>query len=720
MSGALRGGPPRVGPPRTGPLRIGVDVGGTFTDFVLVDDARGRVLNGKRLTTPDDPGRAILDGLDRILAEAGEGYGAVRGIVHGTTLVTNTVIERKGARVGLVTTRGFRDSLEMGKEMRYDLYDLFLEKAEPIVPRARRAAVPQRHDARGEELLPLDEAAVRDAARALRDAGVEAVAVCFLHSYVAPGHERRARDILAAELPGIPVTLSSDVAPEIREYERANTACVNAYVQPLMDRYLRNLEAALAARGLGGPLHVMLSGGGIATVGFARRQPVHLIESGPAAGATAAMHHGRIVGAPDLISFDMGGTTAKMCLIEGGEAEHASTFEAARVRRFRKGSGLPLKVPVIDLIEIGAGGGSVAAASAMGLLTVGPESAGSVPGPVCYARGGTRPTVTDADLLLGYLSPDYFLGGEMRLDRAAVERAMEEHLAAPLGLTVLEAAAGIHSVVNENMAAATRTYVAEKGRDPRRYAMLAFGGAGPVHAYGLAKLLKLPRVIVPPGAGVASALGFLVAAPGLDLVRSGVERLAAVDWARVAASFAAMEEEARRSLTEAGAAPEEVTFRRSADMRYLGQGFEIPVPLDRLDGDAAAAAFADAYQRLFDRRIADVPVELLTWRLHAGAPRPGVPSAAPPAVPEAASEAASGAAAGAALKGHRDVWFPATGMAPCAVYDRYRLVPGERLDGPAVVEERESTVVIGPDASFAADAHGNLLMDIAPARDGTE
>ncbi|WP_426959430.1 hydantoinase/oxoprolinase family protein [Muricoccus radiodurans] len=687
----------------SGPIRIGVDVGGTFTDFVLVDDAKGRVLNGKRLTTPDDPGRAILEGLDRILAEAGAGYADVRGVVHGTTLVTNTVIERKGARVGLITTRGFRDSLEMGKEMRYDLYDLFLEKAEPIVPRPRRLAVPERSSAQGAELVPLDEAALRDAARQLKAAGVEAVAVCFLHSYVAPAHERRAGEILAEELPGIPVTLSSDVAPEIREYERANTACVNAYVQPLMDRYLGELEAALVRRGLGGPLHVMLSGGGIATVRMARQQPVHLIESGPAAGATAAMHHGRIAGVEDMISFDMGGTTAKMCLIEGGEAEHASTFEAARVKRFRKGSGLPLKVPVIDLIEIGAGGGSVAQASEMGLLTVGPESAGSVPGPVCYARGGKRPTVTDADLLLGYLSPDYFLGGEMALDRAAVERAVEDHLARPLGLTVLEAAAGIHSIVNENMAAATRMYVAEKGRDPRRYAMLAFGGAGPVHAYGLAKLLKLSRVIVPAGAGVASALGFLVAAPGLDLVRSGVQRLAAVDWTRIAADFAAMEAEARTALEEAGAAPGDVTFRRTADMRYLGQGFEISVPLDGLDATSVEAAFAEAYQRLFDRRIEGVPIELLSWRLHAASSRPAVPSAAP-----ARGE-------GSALKGRRDVWFAATGLAPCAVYDRYRLRPGQRIQGPAVVEERESTVVVGPDASFQLDTHGNLLIDIDPA-----
>jgi N-methylhydantoinase A len=685
----------------TRPLRIGVDVGGTFTDFVLVDEARGRVLTGKRLTTPEDPGRAILDGIARLLDEAGSGIGEVRQVVHGTTLVTNTVIERKGAKIGLITTRGFRDSLEMGREMRYDLYDLALEKPEPLVPRPRRHAVTERLDAAGRVLRALDEAEVRDAARTLKAQGAEAVAVCLLHAYLDPAHERRVGEILAEELPGVPVTLSSEVAPEIREYERANTACVNAYVMPLMDRYLARLEAELRRRGLDGPLHLMLSAGGIATVRHARRHPVQLIESGPAAGAMAAMHVGRACGLDDMISFDMGGTTAKMCLIEGGEAEHASTFEAARVKRFRRGSGLPLKVPVIDLIEIGAGGGSIAAVNAMGLLTVGPESAGSVPGPVCYGRGGRRPTVTDADLLLGYLSPEYFLGGEMGLDRAAVERAVQEELAGPLGMSVLEVAAGIHAVVNENMASATRMYIAEKGRDPRRYALLAFGGAGPVHAYGLAKLLKLARIVVPAGAGVASALGFLVAAPAIDLVRSGVRRLSATDWTEVARHYAAMEEEARGLLLEAGAAPGDVAFRRSADMRYVGQGFDIPVPLpDRLDAASVEAAFLDAYQRLFDRRIEGLPIEVLSWRLHATASRPEVPATLGASQP------------GTALKGTRQVWFPATGLAPCQVYDRYRLKPGEVLRGPAVVEERESTTVIGPDASFSLDAQGNLVIDI--------
>ena len=682
-------------------LRIGVDVGGTFTDFVLVDEAKSRVLTGKRLTTPDDPGRAILDGITRLLDEADATIDDVRQVVHGTTLVTNTVIERKGARIGLITTKGFRDNLEMGREMRYDLYDLALEKPEPLVPRPRRHAVTERLSAQGDILRPLDEGEVIAAAQALKAQGVEAVAVCLLHAYLDPTHERRIGAMLEQELPGIPVTLSSDVAPEIREYERANTACVNAYVLPLMDRYLARLEQELHRRGLQGPLHLMLSAGGIATVRYARANPVQLIESGPAAGATAAMHVGAACGLSEMISFDMGGTTAKMCLIEGGEAEHSSTFEAARVKRFRKGSGLPLKVPVIDLIEIGAGGGSIAGVNAMGLLTVGPESAGSVPGPVCYGRGGRRPTVTDADLLLGYLSPDYFLGGEMGLDRAAVENAVREELAAPLGMSVDQVAAGIHAVVNENMAAATRMYIAEKGRDPRRYALLAFGGAGPVHAYGLAKLLKLRRIVVPAGAGVASALGFLVAAPAIDLVRSGVRRLSSVDWSEVARHYAEMEAESRTLLVETGAAEGDVAFRRSADMRYVGQGFDIAVPLpETLTPESVERAFLDAYERLFDRRIEGLPIEVLSWRLAASASRPAVPATLGASI------------GGEAKKGERDVWFAQTGRKPCAVYDRYRLQPGVTLRGPAVVEERESTTVIGPDCDFGLDAHGNLVIDI--------
>ncbi|MCC6533593.1 MAG: hydantoinase/oxoprolinase family protein [Burkholderiales bacterium] len=694
-------------------IRIGVDVGGTFTDFVLVDEHRDVIYTGKRLTTPQDPSLAITAGIERLLHESGTSIEQLHSIVHGTTLVANTVIERKGAKVGLITTAGFRDVLEMGKEIRYDLYDLFLQRPEALAPRYLRREVSERVDASGNVLSAFDAEGFRHAVRSLLDEGIEAIAVAFIHAYRNPAHERAAKAILAAEFPELPATLSSDVAPEIREFERTSTAVCNAYVQPLMSRYLARLQAELERMGLKGSLYLMLSGGGITTVRAAREYPVRIIESGPAAGAIAASFYSGLANAAHLVAFDMGGTTAKMCLIENGRPEHAHEFEAGRVRRFRKGSGIPLKVPVIDLIEIGAGGGSLAWIDRMGLLKVGPESAGSEPGPVCYGRGGTQPTVTDADLLLGYLSPEFFLGGEMRLDPAAVERAVEEKLARPLGLSVVEAAAGIHSIVNENMAAATRMYIAEKGRDPRRYHMLAFGGAGPVHAYGLAKLLKLERIICPLGAGVMSALGFLVAAPAIDLVRSYVTRLDDIDWNHLNDLYAEMTQEARRLLLEAGADEASISMRRHADMRYVGQGFEVDVPLAEGTLSAASAQrmrddFLATYRQLFDREIREVPTEALTWRLSATAPVPNV----------VLNFAGQRIDSGHRRKGTRKVYFAGQGFVESPVYNRYALLPGTSLHGPAIVEERESTVVAGPDARISIDSHLNLIIDIEPSTTG--
>ena len=690
-------------------IRVGVDVGGTFTDFVLVDEKRDLIFTGKRLTTPEDPSLAITDGLERLVSESGTSLPELDAVVHGTTLVANTIIERKGAKVGLITTKGFRDSLEMGREIRYDLYDLFFEKPEPLAPRFLRQPVDERIDAKGNVLRPLDENTLGAAAEKLVAEGVEAIAICFMHAYANDAHERQAKEILAAKYPDMPITTSTEVAPEIREYERANTACANAYVLPLMQRYLGDLSQKLSDQGLKQPLYLMQSGGGIASVTRGQAAPIHLIESGPAAGATAGAFYGRLTGTERVISFDMGGTTAKMCLIEEYEPEHAHEFEAGRVRRFKKGSGLPLKVPVIDLIEIGAGGGSLARVDNMGLLKVGPDSAGSEPGPVCYGLGGTQPAVTDADLLLGYLSPEYFLGGEMDLDLGSVKDAVEEKLANVTGLSVEEVAAGIHSIVNENMAAATRMYIAEKGRDPRRYALVASGGAGPVHAYGMAKLLKISRVICPLGAGVLSALGFLVAAPGTDSVRSYVSRLENLDWDRLNRLFREMEEEAMAQIVEAGADPATVTMRRRADMRYSGQGFEIdvPVPDGEMDGSAADVmrqSFLDKYQELFGRQIGDLPIEALTWRIYASGPTPNVElNFAGQQIDEDPAD-----------KGERQVYFPETGYATCKIYNRYALKPGDSFRGPAVIEERESTAVAGPDTTVSIDKYLNLVIDIDP------
>ena len=690
-----------------GRIRVGVDVGGTFTDFVLVDESRDLIFTGKRLTTSEDPSVAITEGLERLVEEAGTSVPELDAVVHGTTLVANTMIERKGAKIGLITTKGFRDSLEMGREIRYDLYDLFFEKPEPLAPRFLRLAIDERMNSNGDVLRQLDESGLQEAAQQLKEEGVEAIAICFMHAYANDSHERRAKEVLEAAFPDIPITTSTEVAPEIREYERANTACANAYVLPLMQRYLGDLSDKLSALGLKQPLYLMQSSGGIASVETGRKAPIHLIESGPAAGATAGAFYGRLTDTHHLISFDMGGTTAKMCLIEEFEPEHAHEFEAGRVRRFKKGSGLPLKVPVIDLIEIGAGGGSLARVDNMGLLKVGPESSGSDPGPVCYGQGGTQPAVTDADLLLGYLSPEYFLGGEMDLDLSSVEGAVQDTLAAATGLSVTDVAAGIHSIVNENMAAATRMYIAEKGRDPRRYALVASGGAGPVHAYGMAKLLKINRVICPLGAGVLSALGFLVAAPGTDAVRSYVSRLETLDWGRLNDLFAEMEAEALAQIQEAGADPATVSMRRRADMRYSGQGFEIdvPVPDGKLDESSAATIrriFLDRYQELFGRQISDLPMEALTWRVYASGPTPNVElNFAGQQIDEDPAD-----------KGERQVYFPETGYATCNIYNRYALRPGDSFRGPAVIEERESTAVAGPDTTVSIDKYLNLIIDI--------
>jgi len=688
-------------------IRIGVDVGGTFTDFVLVDEHRDLIYTGKRLTTPGDPSLAITAGIERMLPHAGVGIEALHSVVHGTTLVANTLIERTGARVGLVTTAGFRDALEMGREIRYDLYDLFMERPRPLVDRHLRREVTERVDATGAVVLPLDGEDVRRVGRELVAEGVEAIAVCLVHAYRNAEHERRVGEILRDEFPDLPISVSSDVAPEIREFERTSTTCANAYVQPLMQAYLARLDEDLRRMGLRGRLYVMLSGGGITTVRAAREFPVRLIESGPAAGAMAAGYYGLLSDASHLISFDMGGTTAKMCLIDRGWPEHVHQFEAGRVRRFKKGSGLPLKVPVVEMIEIGAGGGSLARIDAMGLLKVGPESAGSEPGPACYGRGGTRPTVTDADLLLGYLSPDYFLGGEMRLDVAAAERAVAEHVARPLGITTHAAAIGIHDVVNENMAAATRMHVAEKGRDPRRYDLIAFGGAGPVHAWALARLLKLKRIICPFGAGVTSALGLLVAAPAIDFVRSYVTRLEHASWEHVHALFAEMEAEARALLAETGADPAQITVRRAADMRYVGQGFEVTVDLP---GGALSAEqlsevrdrFYATYRQLFERHVTDVAIEALSWRLAATGPVPNLEL----------NFGGQPTAQGDVRKGTRPVWFPEMGVTPCPVLSRYALSPGMEIAGPAVIEERESTTVVGPGARAAVDKHLTLIIDL--------
>jgi N-methylhydantoinase A len=690
--------------------RIGVDVGGTFTDLVLHDPARDLVHAGKLLTTPDDPSVAIIAGIKRILQETELKPSDLHSVVHGTTLVTNTIIERTGATVGLLTTEGFRDSIEIGRETRYDLYDLFLEVPPTLVPRRRRMEIPERIDADGMILLPLNEEAVATAARQLVEKDkCEALAVAFMHSYRSPQHERRAGEIIRRLYPKLPLSLSADVAPEIREFERSSTACANAYVQPLMQRYLDKLDVDLKALGFLGQLYIMLSGGGISSVREAKEYPIRLIESGPAAGAMAASFLARLSNLDRVVSFDMGGTTAKMCLVENGAPHHKYDFEAGRVRRFQKGSGLPLKVPVVDMIEIGAGGGSLAHIDASSrLMKVGPRSAGAKPGPVCYGLGGTQPTVTDADLVLGRLDPSYFLGGELTLDPGRVERAFAETITPELGIKSQDAALGVQRIVDETMAAATRMHLAEKGRDPRQYTIIAFGGAGPVHAWNLARLLKVQQVVVPLGAGVASALGFLVAPPATDMVRSYVARLDRVDWSHVNAMLAEMQRIGRELLTEAGADPAQIVYKPTADMRYVGQGFEVPVPLPsiKLSADELSAIrenFYESYRTHFGRVMEGPAIEALSWRLACVAPNTDIRIGA--------GEKRRGDAS-AARRGERKVLFEEHGWQTCAVYDRYALPQGAELSGPALIEERESTCVIGPGASIKVDEMRNLVIDL--------
>lgn len=689
--------------------RVGVDIGGTFTDIFLLSEVGDKVAIGKVLTTPRNPAEAVVDGLQALLHEQQIAPEAVTHLVHGTTLITNAIIERKGAKTGLITTKGFRDALEIGRERRYDIYDISLENPAPLVPRFLRREVAERLDHTGQVLIPLDSEEALTVIRQLLADGVEALAVCFLHSFRNPAHELLIKHLVTEHFPQIACSLSCEVMPEIREYERTSTTVANVYVKPLAKQYLEKLNADLRALGLPRDIFIMLSNGGITSCGVASEYPIRLIESGPAAGALAAVFHGARKHMDRVISFDMGGTTAKICLIDHGKPLLTTDFEAARVYRFKKGSGLPLKVPVIEMIEIGAGGGSIARVDKLGLLKVGPDSAGAEPGPVCYDRGGNEPTVTDADLVLGYLSPDYFLGGKMRLNVEKAKHAIEEKIARPLGVDWVRAAWGIHQVVNENMANAARMHLVEKGRDPRDYGLIAFGGAGPVHAYRVTERLKLKTLVCPIAAGVTSAFGMLTAPLAFDFVQSYVVTLSELDFPVLAQLYAEMEKRGRALLAAAGAEGS-IMISRSADMRYLHQGFEIRVPLppDRLekaDIPALRRAFDEEYERLYKRLNPGVEIEVVNWRLVASGPR------SPISIRVQGEDVRS---LSRARKGERAVYLPEhDGFLPCRVYDRYQLPIGVIFAGPAVVEERECTVVIGPNAQASVDDDLNLVIALS-------
>jgi N-methylhydantoinase A len=683
--------------------RLAADIGGTFTDVVLESPA-GRD-TAKVLTTPS-PEVGVLDGIRRVLATAGLPPSEVSVFVHGTTLATNALIERKGARAAFVTTEGLRDILEMGYEKRFEQYDVYMERPLPLVPRPLRFTVPGRLDGRGNVLRELDEAAVRAVGARLAAERVGAVAIGFMHAYAWPRHEQRAAEILRAELPAdVTLCLSSEVCPEIREYERFSTTCANAYVRPMMQGYLLRLRAELDALGMTCPLLLMMSGGGLTTLEIATRFPVRLVESGPAGGALLSSWIARERALERVLSFDMGGTTAKICLIDGGEPERARTFEVARAYRNVKGSGLPVRVPVIEMVEIGAGGGSIARVDPMQRISVGPDSAGADPGPASYARGGTEATVTDADLMLGRIDPQRFADGSLVLDTAAAARALTTHVGAPLALEAPWHAAGVSEIVEENMANAARVHAIERGRVIGRYTMIAFGGGAPLHAGRLAEKLGVRRVIVPEGASVGSAIGFLRAPVAFQIVRSYRATLSVFD----ADVVNALLESCAATATDVvrGAVPDgDLSIRRVVDVRYIGQGHELQLPLpdgklDAADARRLRADFEKTYGSIYGVTMPDQDVEFVTWSVTVSAPsdspHPTKPVQKHPAPPP---------------RSRRHVYEPALGrMTEFAVYGRDDLEPGSELAGPALIEEGQTTTVVPASFTLFVDGAGYLVME---------
>ena len=691
-----------------GTYRLGCDIGGTFTDFVLVNGDTGEFQINKCLTTPGDPSDAVEQGILELLEREPGFMPKIDEIIHGTTLVINAIIERKGAKTGLITTKGFRDVLELGREIRYDAYDIFAEYPLPLVPRSLRFEVTERITSDGRVIQDLEEKDVQKVLSELLELGIESLAVCLLNSYENPVHEKKIQDMVKQLAPDLSLSTSFEVLPQIREYERTCTTATNAYVKPITARYLAKLSSRLETLGFNGKLFIMLSSGGITSVETAQQFPVRIIESGPTAAVIASQHYGRMFQIKDIFCFDMGGTTAKSCLIQKGHAGLVSTFEVGRVQRFKKGSGLPIQVPVVDLMEIGAGGGSIAKMSKMGLLQVGPESAGADPGPACYGRGGGNPTVTDADLLLGYLDPDYFLGGTMPLDREASEKAMAAKVAGPLGTSVEEAAFGIHDLINETMAAAAKTHIAEKGGNPNIVTISAFGGAGPVHAYGLAKKIGAPRILVPPLAGVGSALGFFTAPVAFDLTRSHRVALDDANLTEIERLFQELEKEGAAILQQADK-DQSIVFERTLMMRFVGQGAETDLsierkPFDQWEKNQIRGFFDDAYKKLYGRTYPETPVEFVTFKLRASLPSREFRI---PPLRQSTGKLAD------CTKGQRSAFsLVSKEYIPFTVYDRVKLFPGAVMPGPAIIEERESTIIVGEDANASVDEFGFVWINL--------
>jgi N-methylhydantoinase A len=688
-------------------IYLAFDIGGTFTDFVLHDAAGDRTWFLKVPSTPKSPEKAVLDGIDMIMAQAGLGLDGIETVLHATTVATNAIIERKGARVGLVTTEGFRDVLIIGRQKRYETYDLYIDKPTPLLKRRHVHEVAERVSYEGKVLQPLDAAAVDATVDALCAAGHDAVAVSLLHSYANPAHERAIRARLLERAPQMSVSLSSDVSPKFREYERTSTTVANAYIKPLVGRYVEQLKGALSDRGYQRDLLIMQSSGGLVTPDLAREYPIRILESGPAAGVLMCAGVGRQEGFDQVVTFDMGGTTAKLGAVDDGQPAVVPSFEVDPVRS-KKGSGLPISAPALELIEIGAGGGSIVRTDS-GMIKVGPESAGSEPGPACYGRGGTEATVTDANVVLGYIDPNYFNGGAMPLDGAAAKSAISCALAQPLGMSVGEAAWGAHLIATKNMEHAMRLVSVEQGRDPRDCLLVAFGGAGPLHAARLARQIGIPTVIVPLGAGVGSAVGLLQADPRFDVSVTRILRLDASSDAAIAAIYAGLHEQAARELRHLGKG--NIRWSRYAYMRYAGQGFEIQVDLP--DGEIGAgyaeratAAFHAAYARKHRWSEPGAAVEAVDWTLVATVPNPQR------SVLRLAGNVDAGRSGRHSV---RQAWFPeAGGYAETQVVDRQALAHHGTIAGPAIIEDPDCTAVVLPGNVARISPAGNLRIDVAP------
>ena len=686
-------------------ILLAVDIGGTFTDIVIFNTATQQIEVEKVLTTFPDPAVAVLDGIRALITRINIATDAIAYVVHGTTLITNTLIERKGAHTALLTTAGFRDALEIGNEGRYDMYDLGLVKPKPLVERRLRFDVPERMTAAGHIRQELDTDVLRGLCQQIQAEDVDAVAICFLHAFTNPAHELQALKIVQELLPDVAVSVSHQVAPGMREYPRTSTTVANAYVQPIAQQYMARVEAGLKSSGVHAPLNIMLSSGGTTTVEAASAYPIRLVESGPSGGALAGVYWGAQVGHPDILAFDMGGTTAKAVLTKHGELTITNQSEVAHVHRFKRGSGLPLMVPMIELIEIGAGGGSIARLNTLGLPTVGPESAGSTPGPAAYALGGTQPTVTDADVLIGYLNPDYFADGTIKLDVDAARKAYEP-LADSLNLSVDRMAWGVHQLVNENMAAAARVHGAERGLEIRRYTMVATGGAGPVHACGVAEKLSVKQVIVPPLAGVGSAFGFMTAPISFDFTRSYVSPLDRLNLAELNTILDDLENEGRSIVEAAGVPSQAIMVQLSIDMRYVGQGYEVRVPFDKqtLNPSHIAqiqVAFEDEYKQFYGQLANGVPIEAVNWRVVISSPKPEIGKLSLESDDSVTNTAYTS----------RPVIFKAENEPhQTPVYRRNALSINWQANGPLIIEEAASTTVVLPGWIARVDTSGCLVL----------